>query len=88
MTEEEKTDIIETVDEEGNTITFKLFDVIAFEGKEYALLLPLDEEDSDDPELVLMRLISEDEEYSFETIDDEEEFEKVSEYIESIEDED
>lgn len=88
MTEEEKTDIIETVDEEGNTISFKLFDVIEFEGKEYALLLPLDEDNSDDPELVLMRLISEEGEYSFETIEDEDEFEKVSEYIESIEDED
>lgn len=88
MTEEEKTDIIETVDEDGNTISFKLFDVIEFEGKEYALLLPLDEDNSDDPELVLMRLISEEGEYSFETIEDEDEFEKVSEYIESIEDED
>ena len=88
MTEEEKTDIIETVDEEDNTISFKLFDVIEFEGKEYALLLPLDEDNSDDPELVLMRLISEEGEYSFETIEDENEFEKVSEYIESIEDED
>ena len=88
MTEEEKTDIIETVDEDGNTISFKLFDAIEYEEKEYALLLPLDEEDSDDPELVLMRFIEEDGEYSFETIDDEKEFEAVSEYIESIEDED
>ena len=88
MSEDEKMDIIETVDEDGNTISFKLFDVIEFEGQEYTLLLPLDEEDSDDPELVLMRLIAEGDEYSFETIDDEEEFEAVSEYIESIEDED
>ena len=87
MTEEEKIDIIETVDEEGTPISFKLFDVIEFEGKEYAMLLPLEEEDSDDPELVLMRLVSDGEEYAFETIEDEAEFDAVAEYIESIEDE-
>ena len=87
MTEEAKIDIIETVDEEGNPISFKLFDVIEFEGKEYAMLLPLEEEDSDDPELVLMRLVSDGEEYAFETIEDEAEFDAVAEYIESIEDE-
>ncbi|MCR5266834.1 MAG: DUF1292 domain-containing protein [Cyanobacteria bacterium RUI128] len=87
MAPEENTDIIETVDEEGNTISFKLFDVIEFEGKEYAMLLPLDEEDEDEPEIVLMRLVSDGEEYAFETIDDEQEFEAVSEYIESFEDE-
>lgn len=88
MAPEENADIIETVDEEGNSISFKLFDVIEYEGNEYAMLLPLDEEDSDEPELVLMRLVADGDEYSFETIDDEEEFEAVSEYIESLEDED
>lgn len=88
MAPEENADIIETVDEEGNSISFKLFDVIEYEGNEYAMLLPLDEEDSDEPELVLMRLVADGDEYSFETIDDEEEFEAVSEYIESFEDED
>lgn len=88
MAEEEKMDLIETVDEEGNPISFLLFDVIEFEGKEYALLLPADEdEESDESEMVLMRLVTEGDEYSFETIDDEEEFEAVSEYIESLSDE-
>ena len=85
MTEEEKVDVIETVDEEGNIISFKLFDVIEYEGKEYAMLLPIDEEDSDDPELVLMRLVTDGEEYAFETIDDEDEFNAVYDYIESLE---
>ena len=35
-----------------------------------------------------MRLVKDGEDYSFETIDDEEEFERVSDYLESIEDED
>ena len=85
---EEKENIIETVDEDGNVIQFNLFDVIEYEGKEYALLLPVDEdEEDDDAEMILMRLVSDGDEYSFETIDDEDEFEAVSEYLESFEDE-
>lgn len=86
---EEKTDIIETVDEEGNTISFQLFDVIEYDDKEYALLLPMEdtESDEDEAELVLMRLVSDGDDYTFETIDDEDEFNAVSEYIESLEDE-
>lgn len=89
MTDNENADIIETIDEEGNTIKFQLFDVIEYNEQEYAMLLPLDEpqEDEDDPELVLMRLVSDGEEYSLETIDDEDEFYEVSEYIESLGDE-
>lgn len=84
---EENENIIETIDEDGNVIKFELFDVVEYEGQEYALLIPEDEQDSDDPELVLMRVVSDGEEYSFETIDDEEEFDAVSEYIESLGDE-
>ena len=90
MVEEEKSDVIETVDEEGNVIRFQLFDVIEYNDNEYAMLLPIDEEqeDEDDPELVLMKLISEGDDYSLETIEDEDEFNEVSEYIESLGDED
>jgi len=81
--------IIETVDEEGNPIKFQLFDIIEYNDQEYAMLLPYDEEDEDDdPEIVLMKLVADgDDEYSFETIDDEKEFEAVAEYIANIEDE-
>lgn len=78
--------IIETMTDDGEKVQFRLFDIIEFEEKEYALLLPVDEEDSDDAELVLMRLIKEEDDYLFETIEDDEEFDRVSEYIESIDD--
>lgn len=90
MTEELQEDLIETVDEEGNVIRFRLFDVIEFEGAEYAMLLPCDEDeeqDLEDPEIVLMRLVSDGDEYSLETIEDDDEFNAVSEYIESLGDE-
>ena len=77
---EDKDNLVETVDEDGNVITFRLFDIIEFENKEYALLLPADsDDDEEDSEIVIMKLIKEDEEYSFETIDSDEEFDRVSE---------
>lgn len=86
---EDKDNLVETVDEDGNVITFRLFDIIEFENKEYALLLPADseEEEEEDSEIVIMKLIKEDEEYSFETIDSDEEFDRVSTYLEELSEE-
>lgn len=83
MAEEEQ--IIETVDENGNVVKFELYDIVEVDEKEYALLLPADEEDAD--EVVLMKITKDGEEYLFETIDDDDEFEKVAEYVENMEDE-
>ncbi|MBR3889343.1 DUF1292 domain-containing protein [bacterium] len=80
---DDKDNIVETVDEDGNVINFKLFDIIEFENKEYALLLPFESEEDED-ELVIMRLVKDEEEYSFETIDDDDEFDRVSEYLEEL----
>lgn len=88
MTEVNDDQIIETVTEDGETVQFKLFDIIEFEEKEYALLLPLEDEDNEDAELVLMQLTKEGDDYIFETIEDDEEFDKVYDYIESFADED
>lgn len=84
MSLEEEKQIIETVDEEGNVINFELCDIVEFEDKEYALLLPA-ENQSDDDEVVLMRLTKDGEDYLFEAIDNDDEFEKVAEYIEGLE---
>ncbi len=78
--------IIETIDENGNVIKFELFDIVEVDEQEYALLLPVEEEESE--ELILMRLSKDGEEYLFETIDDDKEFDKVAQYVESMEDED
>ncbi len=79
--------IIETIDENGNVIKFELFDIVEVDEQEYALLLPVDEEE-ESSEVVLMRLSKDGDEYLFETIDDDDEFEKVAAYVESMEDED
>lgn len=83
---EEEKQLIETVDEEGNVVNFELFDIIEYESKEYALLLPADS-DNDDDEVVLMKLTKEGEDYLFEAIEDDDEFSKVSEYLENLADE-
>lgn len=87
--EKEEKQIIETIDEEGNVINFELFDIVEVDNQEYALLLPADtKEDSEDAEIVLMRLTQNGEDYLFEEIEDEEEFNKVEEFIKTLEDED
>ncbi len=83
MTEEKK-QLIETTDEEGNVIKFELYDIVEVDEQEYALLLPTDE---DDDELVLMRLSQEGDDYIFESIDDDDEFNKVAQYLDTLEDE-
>ena len=85
--ETEEKQLIETIDENGDVVNFELFDIVEFEEKEYALLLPAESEDDND-EVVLMRLTKEGEDYLFEAIEDDEEFNKVSEYIENLADTD
>lgn len=82
----EEKQLIETVDEDGKVVNFELFDIVEFEEQDYALLLPVGDEEDD--EIVLMRLTKEGEDYLFEAIEDDEEFERVSEYIENLELED
>ena len=83
MTAEIENNIIEIIDEDGTVIKCELFDIIEFENKQYALLIEADAQD-EDPEVVLMRYIEEGEESFFESIDNDEEFQKVSEYIDSL----
>lgn len=79
----ESENLIEIIDDDGTVIKCELYDIIEFENKQYALLVEADSED-EEPEVVLMRYTEEGEESYFETIDDDEEFEKVSAYIETL----
>ena len=80
--------IIETVDEQGNKVSFELLDIVTVDDVEYALLLPSETtEEDDENEVLVMRLKKDGEEFTFEAIEDDEEFEKVAQYIEEVEDE-
>lgn len=81
---EEEQNIVEITDEEGNATQCEVYDVIEFEDKTYALLLPLDE-DEEDAELIVLEYIEEGDECYFQNIEDEEEFDRVCEYIQTLE---
>ncbi len=88
MTKQQNEQLIETYDEEGNKVTFELIDIVTVDDIEYALLLPADSKESDEEgEILVMRLKKEGEEFSFEAIEDDAEFNKIAEYIEELEDE-
>ena len=88
MTEKNE-QLIETIDEEGNKVSFELLDIVTVDDIEYALLLPVKnkKDDEDDGEILVMRLKKDGEEFSFEAIEDDEEFNRIAEYIEELEDE-
>ncbi len=86
MADEEK-NLVELSDEEGNVTNCEIYDIVEFEGKTYAMLLPVDEESEEEPELIVLEYIEEGEEGSFVSIEDEDEFNKVCDYIESLMDE-
>ncbi len=85
MADEEQ--IIETVDEAGNVIKFELYDIVEVDEKEYALLIPAEAQPGEEDELVLMRLTKDGDDYLFETIEDDAEFDKVAAYVESLDEE-
>lgn len=87
MTEEEL-NLVELSDEEGNITECEIYDIVEFEGKTYAMLLPVVEETEEEPELIVLEYIEDGEEGSFVSIEDEDEFNRVCDYIESLADED
>ena len=44
---EELDNILVLNDEEGNEVEFEFLDIIEYEGEEYVVLLPVEEEDTD-----------------------------------------
>ena len=89
MSEEQNEDIqyVEVLWEDGSVIKCEIYDVIDFEEKTYALLIPLGEED-EDTEVIVMEYVEDDEDNAhFQTIEDEAEFSRVCNYVKSLEDE-
>ena len=85
MSEELEQNYVEIYDDDGEIIKCEIYDVIDFEEKTYALLLPLDAEVGDeDPEVIVLEYIEEGEDGYFRNIDDEAEFQRVCAYIETL----
>ena len=83
--------IIKTIGEQGEEIFMKLLEIVTVNDKDYALLSLVEDENmpSDDveDEIIIMKMNKTDDDCTFEIIEDDEEFEKVEAYIESLEDE-
>ena len=84
---QEEMNLVELSDDEGNVTNCEIYDIVEFEGKTYALLLPQEESSEEEPELIVWEYIEEDEEGTFVSIEDEDEFNRVCDYIESLADE-
>ena len=84
---EEELNLVELSDEEGNVTSCEIYDIVEFEGKTYALLLPAEDSDEEEPELIVLEYVEEGEEGTFVSIEDEDEFNRVCDYIESLADE-
>lgn len=96
--EERDDNIVVLVDENGENVEFELLDTIEMDGKEYVVLLPIEEgnDDGETDEVIILRVEEgEDDEDMFITIDDEkelnevfEEFQDRMEEMEDLEDDD
>ena len=67
--------IIVLNDEDGNEVEFEYLDAVEMDGKEYIILLPVEEQENG--EVVIFRVEGEEENETYVGLDDEEEAEKV-----------
>lgn len=82
MSEQEQLEsTIVLIDEEGNEVSFEVIDVIEFEGLHYAILLP---EEREDESALVFKIEEEDGEDVLREIEDDEEWERVVEYWNSL----
>lgn len=80
MIEEYEPAIITLEDDLGNEEEFEFLDVVDFEGDEYVVLLPLSEADSDESQVMILKIESlDDETETYAGIDDEKLIENVFE---------
>jgi len=80
--------IIKTQDENGEIHNFELIDIINIDEQDYGMLVYLDgtgeasNEEVDEDEVIIMKLNRQNDAYTFETIENDEEFNKVVNYLE------
>lgn len=80
--DEELDNIIVLNDENGDEVPFEFLDLIELDGEEYVVLLPVEEEESDDAgEVVILKVedTESEEEESYVSVDDEDTLNKVFE---------
>ncbi len=81
---EEENNLIELTDEDGNVIKCALYDIIDFEDKQYAILADMSNAEDEEYDTIITVYTEEDGTSYFETIEDDDEFDRVSEYVDKI----
>jgi len=82
--------IITLEGEDGHSYSCQILDIFDFEGQEYALLLKMGEpkaegaEEEEEGSLVIMRLIQREDQSIFQTIESDEEFDRVVAHVEEL----
>ncbi|HEY9772873.1 MAG TPA: DUF1292 domain-containing protein [Planktothrix sp.] len=82
--------IITLEGEDGHSYSCQILDIFDFEGQEYALLLKMGEakaetaEEDEEGSLVIMRLIQREDQSIFQTIESDDEFERVVAHVEEL----
>lgn len=77
-------ELFELIDEEGNKKAFELIDATEIDGEQYFAMVPAAEDEdylNADCDLVILKTVYEDGEEILASIDDDEEFDKVSGYF-------
>ncbi len=82
----EEEDVVVLEDEEGKESKFRiLFDSLFVEERQYVVLMPIEQEDSNEPEIVILRVDETDDgESVLSTIDDDDEWEEVLKAFEEM----
>jgi len=74
--------------EDGSSHSCQLLNIFEFESRDYALLLKLGQEkeepDNEEGSIVIMRLIQRDDQSIFQTIEDDDEFNRVVSHVHEI----
>lgn len=79
--DEELDNIIILNDEDGNEVQFEFLDLIELDGEEYVVLLPVEDDEEEDGEVVILKVEDTDsvDEESYVSVDDQEILNKVFE---------
>ena len=88
MSKEEESNIVSLTGDDGNEIKCEVFDIIEFENKTYALLIPQNENEEDDEpqeKLIVLEYVEEGDDCYFQNIEDDEEFDRVCEFVNTLE---
>ena len=80
MEEEYLSNVVILNDEDGNEVKFEFLDIIELDSEQYAILLPVEEDDENEGEVVILKIEDDGEDSDEETyvsVDDEETLNKV-----------